>query len=193
MVTRQVTYAVDALNLVQNAQEGIPDPTKKRTLASVTLLYGNSRWEASAGTFFSTLANRSFSISPVLNNGTVVNKEVTESVLHPTVVPFGAANVRLSDDFSGPHWRSAFYWTFAIGINPDTVSTDFATGPSISWRGLMFSALWHVGHDVRLTQGLYKNQLLDPGFSGNATTENYWRLDRFAIGISVRVPSLTGR
>jgi hypothetical protein len=74
-----------------------------------------------------------------------------------------------------------------------TVSTDFATGPSISWRGLMFSTLWHVGHDVRLTQGLDKNQLLDPGFSGNAMTENCWRLDRFAIGISVRVPSLTGR
>jgi hypothetical protein len=193
MVTRQVTYAVDALNLIQNAQEGIPDPSKKKTIASITILYGDSRWEASAGTFFSTLSNRSFSIAPVLTNGTVTNKQVTENSLHPTVIPFAAANVRISNDFKRPSWRTAFYWTFAVGINPNTVSTDFGTGPSISWRGLMFSALWHAGHDVRLTQGLYKNQLLDSGFSGSATSQNYWRLDRVALGISVRVPSLTGR
>lgn len=193
MVVRQVTYNVDALNLVQNTQEGIPDPAKKRIIAAVTVVYGDTRWEVSAGTFFSTLANRSFSISPVITNGVVTSKQVTETVLHPTVVPFGAANVRLSNDFQTPQWRMAAYWTFAVGINPNTVSTDFATGPSLSWRGLMFSALWHVGHDVRLTQGLYKNQILDPSYSGGATTQNYWRLDRIALGISVRVPSLTGR
>ena len=128
-----------------------------------------------------------------MTNGTLTNKRVSESLLHPTVVPFAAANFRISDDWKKPHWRTAFYWTFAVGINPNTVSTDFATGPSLSWRGLMFSALWHVGHDVRLTQGLYKNQILDPSFSASATTQNYWPLDRVAIGISVRVPSLTGR
>lgn len=142
MVVRQVTYNLDALNVIQNAQEGIPDPTKKRTIASVTVVFGEARGEASAGTFFSTLANRSFSISPVLTNGAVTNKQVTQSGLHPTVVPFAAANIRLSDDLKRPQWRTAVYWTFGVGINPNTVSTDFATGPSISWRGLMFSALW---------------------------------------------------
>ena len=193
MVTRQVTYAIDALNLVQNSQIGIPDSSKKQTIASITVFYGDSRWEWSAGTLFSTLADRSFSIAPILANGTVANLQVSESILHPTVVPFAAANYRLSDDLVRPRWRSAVYWTFAVGINPNTVSTDFAMGPSISYRGLMFSALWHVGHDVRLTQGLYKNQILDAGYSGGATTQDYWRLDRVALGISIRVPSLTGR
>jgi hypothetical protein len=193
MVTRQVTYAIDALNMVQTSQIGIPDSSKKQTIASVTVFYGDSRWELSAGTLFSTLADRSFSIAPILANATVANLQVSESILHPTVVPFAAANYRISDDLGRLRWRSAVYWTLAVGINPNTVSTDFATGPSISYRGLMFSALWHVGHDVRLTQGLYKNQILDPGYSGSATTQSYWRLDRIAIGISVRVPSLTGR
>jgi hypothetical protein len=193
MVTRQVTYAVDTLNLIQNSQAAIPDPTKKRTIASITIFYGESRWEASAGTFLSTLSDRSFSISPVLTNGTLTNKQVTENALHPTVIPFAAANYRIGSEWTGPKWRTALYWTLAVGINPNTVSTDFGTGPSIAWRGLMLSALWHMGHDVRLSQSLYKNEILDPGFSADATTQNYWRFDRAAIGISVRVPSLTGR
>ena len=193
VVTRQVTYAIDTLNLIQNSQAAIPDPTKKRTVASVTIFYGEALWEISAGTFFSTLADRSFSISPVLTNGSLTGKRVTENVLHPTVVPFAAANYRIGYDWKKPRWRTAFYWTFAVGINPNTVSTDFGTGPSISWRGLMFSLLWHAGHDTRLTQGLYKNELLGPSFSGSATSQNYWRLDRVAFGISIRTPSLTGR
>ena len=193
VVTRQVTYAIDTLNLIQNSQEAIPDPTKKRTVASVTIFYGEALWEISAGTFFSTLADRSFSISPVLTNGSLTGKRVTENVLHPTVVPFAAANYRIGYDWKKPRWRTAFYWTFAVGINPNTVSTDFGTGPSISWRGLMFSLLWHAGHDTRLTQGLYKNEILPSDSSASATSQNYWRLDRVAFGISVRTPSLTGR
>ncbi|HEY9140668.1 MAG TPA: hypothetical protein VIN93_07235 [Bryobacteraceae bacterium] len=192
MITRQVTYAVDALNLVQNSQVGIPDPTKKKTIASITIVYGDTRWEASAGTFFSTLPVRSFSVSSVFANGVVTDKQIGESVVHPTIVPFAAANVRLSDDLRWTKWRSAVYWTFAVGVNPNTVSADFASGPSLSWRGLMFSALWHYGHDVRLTQGLYKGESLGASFSGTATTETFWR-SSFAIGIAVRVPSLTGR
>jgi hypothetical protein len=179
--------------LIQNSQQAIPDPTKKRTVASVTIFYGEALWEISAGTFFSTLADRSFSISPVLTNGALTGKRVTENVLHPTVVPFAAANYRIGYDWKTPRWRTAFYWTFAVGINPNTVSTDFGTGPSISWRGLMFSLLWHAGHDTRLTQGLYKNEILPPDSSASATSQNYWRLDRVAFGISVRTPSLTGR
>ena len=193
VVTRQVTYAIDTLNLIQNSQQAIPDPTKKRTVASVTIFYGEALWEISAGTFFSTLADRSFSISPVLTNGALTGKRVTENVLHPTVVPFAAANYRIGYDWKTPRWRTAFYWTFAVGINPNTVSTDFGTGPSISWRVLMFSLLWHAGHDTRLTQGLYKNEILPPDSSASATSQNYWRLDRVAFGISVRTPSLTGR
>jgi hypothetical protein len=192
MVTRQVTYAIDALNLVQNSQVAIPDSTKKKAIATVTILYGDSHWEGSAGTFFSTLANRSFSVAPVITGGVVTNKQVAENLLHPTIVPFAAVNYRLMDAFPKASWRSAVYWTFAVGVNPNTVSADFASGPSLSWRGLMFSALWHYGHDVRLTQGLYKGEPLGASYSGSATTETFWR-SAVALGISVRVPSLTGR
>lgn len=193
MVTRQVTYAVDAWNLVQLPAQTIPDPAKKRTLANVTILFADSRWDASAGVFFSTLANRSFALSPVISNATVINQAVIETKLHPTVVPFAAANVRLGRDFTVGGWRSAVYWTFALGINPNSTTTEFGIGPSFAWRALMLSALWHVGRDVRLTQGLYSGQILDANFPGDVTTEHYWRFDRVALGISVRIPSLTGR
>jgi hypothetical protein len=192
IVTRQVTYAVDALNLVQNSQVAIPDPSKKRAIASVTILYGDSKWEASAGTFFSTLPIRSFSVGPVFTAGKVTDTQIAESVLHPTIVPFAAANYRLTHDLAWTKWRSALYWTGAVGVNPNTVSADFATGLSLSWRGLMFSGLFHVGHGVRLTQGLYTGETLGPDFSGTATTETYWK-GAAAFGIAVRVPSLTGR
>jgi len=193
MVTRQVTYALDALNLIQNSQAAIPDPSKKKTVASITILFGESRWEASAGALISTLAIRSYSLAPVLDaNQKLMNQRISLDSMYPTVVPFAAANYRLSNDWKKPRWRMACYWTFAIGINPNTVTTDFGTGPSISWRGIMLSALWHVGHDVRPTPGLHKDQLLPPE-TASVTTESYFRLDRVALGISVRIPSLTGR
>ena len=44
---------LDALNLVQNSQVAIPDSTKEeKAIATVTILYGDSRWEGSAGTLF---------------------------------------------------------------------------------------------------------------------------------------------
>ena len=192
MVTRQVSYSVDALNLISNSSDAIPDPTKKKTLATITVLYGDARWEVSAGTFFSSLANRSFAASPVFTNGVITDVQVTQSVLRPTVVPFAAANIRITDDFPRLRWRSALYWTGAVGVNPNTVSADVASGPSVSWRGLMFSALWHYGHDVRLTQGLHVGESLGVGFKGSLPTQTYWT-SSFALGVSVRVPSLTGR
>jgi hypothetical protein len=192
MLTRQITYAIDALDLVQNSQEAI-DASKRKTIVAITVFYGDSRWEASAGTFFSTLAVRSFPVLPVYANGVVTDKQVGVTALHPTVVPFAAANFRLTRDLSWTKWRSAIYLTGAVGVNPNTTSADFAAGPSLSWRALMFSLLWHVGHDVRATQGIYKGESLGAGFSGSVPTQNYWRFDRVAIGISVRIPALTGR
>jgi hypothetical protein len=108
------------------------------------------------------------------------------------VVPFGAANYRLTNDLGWTRWKSNIYWTGAVGINPNTVSTDFATGLSLSWRALMVSGLCHFGHDVRLTQGLTVGESLGPGFNGSPSTQTRWTTN-FAIGLSVRVPSLTGR
>jgi hypothetical protein len=205
MVTRAITYSLDTLNMVSNSQEAAVDPSKKKLLASISLNFADApvnaaqkssgvalRWEGSAGAFFSSLPVRSFSAAPVFTNGVVTNKMISQNVLHPTVVPFAAANYRLSNDLKWSRWKSAIYWTTAVGVNPNTVSADFATGPSISWRGLMVSALCHFGHDVRLTQGLTVGEDLGASFNGSLSTKTYWT-ESFAVGVSVRIPAITGR
>jgi hypothetical protein len=204
MVTRTITYSLDILNLVSNPQEAAPDPTKKKLLATVAINFADKptkvlgtphspfRWEASAGVFFSTLPVRSFSVAPVFTNGAVTDHAVAQNILRPTVVPFGAANYRLTNDLGWTRWKSDIYLTGAVGVNPNTVSADFATGLSMSWRALMVSALCHFGHDVRLTQGLQNGQSLGVSFSGTLPTQTYWTA-AFALGVSVRVPALTGR
>jgi hypothetical protein len=200
MVTRTITYSLNILNLVSNSQESVPDPSKKKLLATITLNFAEGResgssslrWEASAGALFSSLPIRSFSAAPVFTNGTITDKKVSQNLLYPTVVPFAAANYRLTNDLHWTRWKSNIYWTGAVGINPNTVSADFATGLSLSWRALMVSGLCHFGHDVQLTQGLTVGESLGAGFNGSLSTQTHWTAN-FALGVSVRVPSLTGR
>ena len=204
MTTRMVTYSLNTLNLVANPQEAVPDSSKKKLLTAVTINFAESapktrgslhsalRWEASAGVFFSTLPNRSFSVAPVFTNGVITDKIIAQNILHPSVVPFAAANYRLTNDLPGTRWKSNIYWTGAIGINPTTVTADFATGPSFAWRALMVSALAHFGHDARLTQGLTVGQSLGASFNGGLSMQTYWTTS-FAVGLSVRIPALTGR
>jgi hypothetical protein len=199
MVTRTKVYTLDTMNLVVNAQEGNPDATKKKTMATVTLNFADApkkrstlRLEASAGVFFSTLAIRSFSVAPTFNGTVVTDNTVAQNIIHPTAVPFAAGNYRLTNDLKWSKWKSNLYWTGAIGINPNTVSADFATGPSLSWRALMVSALVHFGHDQELTQGFTVGESLGPTFSAKLPSKSYWT-EAFAIGVSVRIPALTGR
>jgi hypothetical protein len=200
MVTRTITYALNAYNLVSYPQEASPDQTKKKSLAAIVVNFADNpksvnsalRWEASAGAFFSSLPVRSFSAAPVFTKGVITDKIVAQNVLHPTVVPFAAGNYRLTNDLPWSRWKSNLYWTGAVGINPNTVTADFATGLSLSWRALMVSALCHFGHDVRLTQGLTVGESLGAGFNGSIPTQTYWT-ESFALGLSIRVPSLTGR
>jgi len=138
MVTRTITYSLNTLNLVANSQEAVPDSSKKKSLASIAVNFADSpsrlsspfRWEASAGVLFSSLAVRSFSAAPVFSSGVITDNTVAQNVLHPTVVPFAAANYRLSNDLGWTRWKSAIYWTGAVGVNPNTVSADFASGLS---------------------------------------------------------------
>jgi len=204
MVTRTITYSLDTLNLVSISQEAAPDPTKKKALGSIALNFADShtkfaglpttsfRWEASAGVFFSMLPDRSFYVKPTYTNLFVSNYTVTQSILRPTVVPFAAANYRLTNDLGWTRWKSDIYWTAAVGVNPNTVSADFATGPSISWRALMLSGFCHFGHDVHLTQGFYPTQSLGASFTGTLPSHSFWT-EAFAFGVSVRVPAITGR
>ena len=200
MVTRTITYALDVYNIVSYPQEAAPDPTKKKLLATIAINFADTteqsvhsafRWEASAGAFFSTLPVRSFSVVPVFTNGVITDKVIGQNVLHPTVVPFAAANYRITNDLP-TRWKSNVYWTGAVGINPNTVTADFATGLSYSWRALMVSALAHFGHDTRLAQGLTVGESLGASFNGSLPTQTHWTTS-FAVGLSVRVPSLTGR
>jgi len=102
MVTRPITYSLNSFNLVLNSQQGIPDSSKKKLLASIPINFGDNeksatsgfRWEASAGAFFSSLPIRSFSVAPVFTNGVITDKVISQNVLYPTVVPFAAANYR---------------------------------------------------------------------------------------------------
>jgi hypothetical protein len=201
MVTRTITYSLNTLNLISNSQEAVPDPTKKKLLASIAINFADTtkqsvnsafRWEASAGAFFSSLPVRSFSVAPVFTAGMITDKKIAQNVLHPTVVPFAAGNYRLTNDLKWSRWKSNIYWTGAVGINPNTVTADFATGLSLSWRALMVSGLCHFGHGVRLTQGLTVGESLGAGFNGSIPTQTYWT-ESFAIGLSIRVPSLIGR
>ncbi|MGC1648138.1 MAG: hypothetical protein WA741_20140 [Candidatus Sulfotelmatobacter sp.] len=200
MVSRTITYALDVYNIVSYPQEAAPDPTKKKLLASIAINFADTtgqslrsafRWEASAGAFFSTLPVRSFSVVPVFTKGVITDKVIGQNILHPTIVPFAAANYRITNDLP-TRWKSNIYWTGAVGINPNTVTADFATGLSISWRALMVSGLAHFGHDVSLTQGLTVGESLGAGFNGSVPTQTHWTTS-FAIGLSVRVPSLVGR
>lgn len=219
--SRPASFQLNFLNLVTNAQAATIDPTKKKAVATVNLNFADSkrwvggntfRWEGSAGVFFSAIPDRSFSVSPLYYQtsasttdpancpaasaknavGTVCDNIVTQKILRPSIVPFTAVHYRISPDAKFIPWKTALYMTGAVGYNVNTTSADFAGGLSLNWRSIMISPLWHFGHDVKLTNGLYVNESLGAGFKGNLTTEDYWR-NMFAVGVSLRVSALTGR
>lgn len=190
MVTRAITYSLDELNLVSYAQESAATSTNKKAIAPIAINFADRhtkgpgvpytalRWEASAGVFFSWLPNRTFTEPSI---GTV-----QESKTRPTPIPFAAANYRLTGDF-GNRWKQNIYATAAVGINPNNTTAEFGVGPSYAWRSFMVSALCHIGHDTRPTLPLPTSAT-----TSALPTTSHWT-EAFAIGISVRVPSLTGR
>lgn len=122
----------------------------------------------------------------------------------PTVVPFAGLNWRIAPEATWPDGRRlGLYLSTAVGINTNNSLTEFAAGPSISYRAMMLSPLLHVGHDVRLTQGEFAGQVWcnqsgadgnTPKCSGNPpspSTERFWKAS-FALGLSVRTPSVFG-
>jgi hypothetical protein len=55
----------------------------------------------------------------------------------------------------------------------------------LAWRGFMESAFCHIAHATRWSS-------MTPGSNGDLPTSSHWTV-KAALGISVRVPSLTGR
>jgi hypothetical protein len=206
----QATWTVSAINRLSGSQATVTPATQKKPIASFTVLFAQPIFEVSSGALFSTVPNRSFNSQTIATptagmSPTFGDVEIVKSFTRPAVVPFVAANWRVSPEFT---WmgrrRGAFYLSTALGVNPYTASTDFAGGPSVSWRSVMFSAFYHYTHDVRLTQNEYANEILCnvngpvtengvmiqkcPGGAPSPTTEKYGT-SAFAIGISIRIPS----
>lgn len=206
---RQVTYTVNAQNEVANSLLGLPVATQKQAVVTITVLFADPRFEISSGAFFSWLPNRTFSnFTDVTVTGGVpapadIKIDVTKSNA-PEIIPFVAANYRLGQQFT---WlgrrRGALYGTLGIGLNPYNTQVEYAAGFSVSWRYLMFSPLYHLGHGVHLTQGESVGQIwcqygngatatsnppLCAGGPPAPSTKNYWT-GTFALGVSVRIPT----
>jgi hypothetical protein len=207
---RQATYAVSSINNVATSAASVPTTTQKKPVVAITVLYADPIFEVSTGALFSTLPNRSFANQTLVTQNpgappTQGNIVIAQSITRPTVVLFAGANFRLGHNFawSFDQRRGAVYLTSTVGVNVNNSAAEFGIGPSISWRSLMFSALYDWGHDVRLTQGEFVGMVWCnasgangsiPKCSGNPpspSTEKYWR-GVFAFGISVRIPTVFG-
>lgn len=203
----QITFTLNAQNEIANSLLMLPAASQKQPVVTITALFAAPRFEVSAGTFLSFLSNRSFSNkTDVTINGTVptpvdVKIDMTKTS-GPLVIPFAAANYRISREYD---WiagrRSAFYTTLGVGLNPYNQQVEYVGGFSFSWRYLMFSPLYHLGHGTHLTQGEQVGQTWcqygaaagsnPPPCTGgppSPTTKSYWT-GAFALGISVRVPT----
>lgn len=207
----QVTFAVNAVNEISAAATSVPSSSQKNAIATITVLYADPIFEMSAGALFSTLPDRTFAnqtqVTQIAGVPTPENVVISQSMIRPIVLPFVAANWRLGHDFLMPDkHRGAVYFTAGVGFNAYNTTAEYVAGPSISWRSIMISPLLHMGHDVRLTQGetvgeiWCNSQAMStstppvPKCSGNPpapSTQTHW-VPAFALGISVRIPSVFG-
>ncbi len=205
---RQITYSVNVVNQVATSSASVATTAQKTAIVTITALYADPHFEVSSGAFFSSLANRSFanvttvSISP---NGTPtpVNIKIVKTTTHPEVLPYVAANYRLFRERAWPDQRRfASYATLAVALNPYNTLPEFAGGLSFSWRSIMISPLYHLGHSTHLTQGEAPGQIYcvygapagnDPPACASApptpVTKTYWT-NAIALGIGVRIPNL---
>jgi len=181
---RNLTLAVSTMDLVANKSNG--------ALSQVTFTWRGTSWEASTGVLISTLPNRSFQNSPIIQNGQPVldaggkgTTAVTQSITRPTVIPLILAHYRLTESAPKGH-RMAVHLTGGTGINPYSTSADFAAGLSVAFNSVMISPLLHFGRDTRLTNGLAVGEKFGSG-PPTLTSERFWTA-KFAIGITYTLP-----
>jgi hypothetical protein len=208
----QTVYTLNAQNEIANPLLGLPSATQKQALVTITMLYAEPRFEVSAGAFLSWLNNRTFSnvTDVTITNGTPAPSDVKlmeTKTTRPLIIPFAAGNYRVSPEFTWPGWlggrRGAIYGTLGVGLNPYNTQVEYFGGFSISWRYLMISPVYHLGHDTHLTQGEEVGQIwcqygggatatsMPPACAGAPpapSTKTFWT-GAFAVGISVRVPT----
>jgi hypothetical protein len=202
-------YTLNAQNEIANSLLGLPAASQKQPLVTITSVYAAPRFEVSSGAFFSWLPNRTYSnltdVSVISGVPTPQDVKIDmTTTVRPLVIPFAAANYRISPEFT---WlggrRGAIYATVGVGLNAYDTLVEYPIGFSVSWRFLMFSPLYHLGHGVHLTQNETVGQLWCqypgattpvmgvPACSGSPpapSTKTFWT-GQFAIGISVRIPT----
>lgn len=205
---RLVTYSVNAINQIGVTTTAVPTTAQKTSIVTITVLYAGPIFEVSTGALFSRLPNRTFANQTLVNinpgsNPTTGDIILTQSTVRPIVLPYVAANWRLGHDFTIGGRRSAAYFTTAVAFNAYNTTAEYAVGPSFSWRMIMVSPLFHLGHDTHLTQGETVNQVWcntsAPAGSPTAcvgappapSTKFFWR-GAFALGIGIRVPTAFG-
>jgi hypothetical protein len=195
-VTRAVNYTLNRLNLVSNGQEVANDGSKKVPIVTVAVVYGEAHWEGDTGVALAFRPIRTFTVAPVVSGGTQAASYISESKASPEVAPFVGADYRLGPDFKLFGWRGGFYFTGGIGYNTSQESADYLVGPSISWRGLLLSGLCDFGHGSHLAQSLTVGESLGtmatPTTITTLPTTNYWA-PALSVGISVRIPGISGR
>jgi hypothetical protein len=196
LLQRQVSCAVNVVNLVADSNAVIPTSQLKKTVVVITVNYADSRIETSAGILVSALPSRSFAASSTYTGTppTVSSITVQETDTRPLIVPYAAVQVRLGSDWL---WkfdkrRGAIYATGLVGVNPNTTTADFGAGISVAWRSLVLSPVAHFAHDVGLTGGFTDNEQLGTSFTGTLPTKQFWTTS-FGIGIGIRVPLIPGR
>jgi len=205
---RLVTYSINSVNQIAVATTAVPTTAQKTSVITITVLYSDPKFEVSTGALFSTLPNRTFANQTLVNTSsgskpTTGDIIITRSIIRPIVLPYVAANWRLGPNFLLFDRRAAVYLTGAVAFNGYNTTAEYAVGPSLSWRMIMLSPLFHIGHDVHLTQGETVGMVwcntAAPAGSPTAcvgtppapSTKTFWR-GAFAFGIGIRVPTSFG-
>lgn len=182
-VDRSATIKVSAQDLISKAST---------SLVTITVIWGSTHWEMSAGVLFSALVNRTFQNTPIIINGQPstdasgkINTVVTETMTRPTVVPIFFAHYRLAESAHSGR-RLALLLSGGVGVNPYSGTADFGAGLTFSHRNFMLTPLVHFGRDLRLTNGLTVGEQLGSN-PPMLTTERYW-VRKFGIAITYRLP-----
>jgi hypothetical protein len=205
---RLVTYSINSINQISVMTTAVPTTAQKTSIATITVLYADPKFEVSTGFLLSWLPNRTFANQTLVNTNTggtpsTGNIIITQSIIRPIVLPYVGANFRLWHDFTIGQRRAAVYWTTAVAFNGYNTTAEYAVGPSFSWRMIMVSPLFHIGHDTHLTQGETVGQVWcnTSAAVGSATacagsppapsSKTFWR-GAFALGIGIRIPTSFG-
>lgn len=195
LLQRQVSCAVNLVNLASNSINSVPTSQQKKSLVVITANFTDSRIDTSAGILLSALPSRSFSVGTNYSGTPPAPSSmyVKETDIRPLVIPYAAFHVRLKSDWAWKDGRrGAAYATILAGVNPNTTTADFGAGLSLSWRTLIFGPVAHFAHDVGLNPGFTKGESLGTSFSGTLPTHQFWTTS-VGLAIGVRVPLIPGR